>query len=68
MTIRTVFAVVAIALFAVAAAASVRQSLAPSPAAFDHSVRASNHKPYFMKGRIVDGCFDHSPDCVLLAW
>jgi hypothetical protein len=68
MTRRLIFAFASAVVFAAAATASVRHSLTPSAAVIDSGHRVSNNKPYFVKGRIVDGCFDHSPECVLLAW
>ena len=68
MTRRIAFAFVAAVIFAAAATASVRQSIAPPAQGVDSTYRTSNNKPYYLKGRIVDGCFDHSPQCVLLAW
>lgn len=68
MTRRIVFAFVAAVIFAAAATASVRQSIAPPANGVDHGYRPSNNKPFYLKGRIVNGCFDHSPECVLLAW
>jgi len=68
MTRRIAFAFVAAVIFAAAATASVRQSIAPPAHNVDPVYRTSNNKPYYLKGRIVDGCFDHSPQCVLLAW
>lgn len=68
MTLRTVFVFAAAVLFAAAAAASVRQSLGPPHGVSDHGTRASTHKPYFLKGKMLDGCSDHSPECVLMAW
>ncbi|MET0278615.1 MAG: hypothetical protein ABW198_09795 [Pseudorhodoplanes sp.] len=68
MTRRLIFAFASAVVFAAAATASVRHSLAPSTAIMDSGHRVSNNKPYFLKGRMVDSCFDHSPECVLLAW
>ncbi len=69
MTRRTVLAFAAAVLVAAAATASVQHALTPTSAGDRYSQQpAFNNKPYYVKGRIVDGCFDNSPDCVLLAW
>ena len=71
MTRRLIFAFATAVIFAAAATASVRHSIGPNgqtAAVIDPGHRPSANRPYFLKGRMVDGCFDHSTECALLAW
>lgn len=64
---KTVAGIVAVGLFA-AAAAFVTAPLAPSAASASHYAQAAGSKSHYLKGGITKNCLDSQGECAAMVW
>lgn len=68
MLSRTLVALIAAACLIVAATAFVPVRHSPTAAVSKHDVAYGTHKPRYMKGKLMEGCFEEPAECGLVVW
>jgi hypothetical protein len=68
MLSRTLVTLIAVVCLIAAATALVPVRHMPTTAVSKHDIAYGAHKPRYIKGRLMEGCFEEPAECGLVVW